>query len=58
MIKNCLNCKHCIANDYTNYMDYGFKCIKKRIRFDYNLMTVIRGFICIFYEQKEVKEDD
>ena len=56
MIKNCLNCKHCIANDY--YMRYGFKCFKKRIRFDYNLMAVIRGAICGFYEQKEVKEDD
>lgn len=55
MIKNCLNCKHCIEG---GLFYYDFKCQKKRIRFNYNLRAVIRGFICIFYEQKEVKESD
>ena len=55
MIKNCLNCKHCIEG---GLFYYDFKCQKKRIRFNYNLKAIIRGFICMFYEQKEVKESD
>ena len=57
MIKNCLNCKHCSQKGYTTSECYGFGCEMKRKYFDYNFKQLIKGILCIFYEEKEVKDD-
>lgn len=58
MIKNCLNCKHCSQCGYTTSEYYGFRCEIKRRYFDYNFKQLIKGILCLFYEEKEVKDDD
>ena len=58
MIKNCLNCKHCSQNYYTTSERYGFRCEIKRRYFDYDFKQLIKGILCLFYEEKEVKDDE
>lgn len=60
MSKNCLNCKYCIKNGnrYTDIWigSHGFRCEMKRRYFDYNFKQLIKGILCLFYEEKEVKD--
>lgn len=57
MIKNCLNCKHCSQSGYTTSEYYGFRYEIKRRCFDYNFKQLIMGILCLFYEEKEVKDE-